>query len=226
MTPVPVAVAIEAATALVSVALRTQAGVHAVRSDRTAPPAAAPDPMALLDGLLRQAGLPVAALARIVVDVGPGSYTGLRVALAGAKTLARFVPCELVAVQSLEVIAWITARAERLAPGTLLLPLLEARRERLCGGLWQVTAQGIKPLGPPACRTPSAWVQDLPEGTLLCGEARSLLPATDLRVLLPQVPTAEALLELGVGRATVDPATVEPLYLMASAAEEQAGAGP
>ena len=221
----PVLAAIEAATDLVSVAVAVGGRVHTRRAERA--PEAAPrgDPMTLLAGALDDAGVAARQLQRIVVDVGPGSYTGLRIALAGAKMLGRFVPCDVVAVTSLETIAWVTARAGNLPPGTLLLPLLEARRQRLYGGLVRCEERGVRLLGAPACRAPADWVFGLPEGTFLCGDAAALLPGTELPMLAAQPPDAEALLELGRARDAADLPALEPLYLMVSAAEENA-AGP
>jgi tRNA threonylcarbamoyladenosine biosynthesis protein TsaB len=69
----------------------------------------------------------------LVVDVGPGSYTGLRVALAAAKMLGRFIPCPVTTVTSLEVLARSAReRFPQLLPlGTQVVPCLDARRDRI-----------------------------------------------------------------------------------------------
>ncbi|MGL4554661.1 MAG: tRNA (adenosine(37)-N6)-threonylcarbamoyltransferase complex dimerization subunit type 1 TsaB, partial [Gemmataceae bacterium] len=55
--------------------------------------------------LLRERGLVPRDLAGIVVGLGPGSYTGLRVGVMTAKTLAYAVGCPLVGVPTFHVLA-------------------------------------------------------------------------------------------------------------------------
>jgi tRNA threonylcarbamoyl adenosine modification protein YeaZ len=55
--------------------------------------------------LLAERHLPVSSLERIVVDRGPGLFTGLRVGIATAQAMSRALAIELVAVTSLEVLA-------------------------------------------------------------------------------------------------------------------------
>lgn len=58
-----------------------------------------------LDRLVRAAGWTPKDVARIAVDVGPGSFTGLRIGLAAAKTLALTLAIPLVGVASYDVLA-------------------------------------------------------------------------------------------------------------------------
>ena len=55
--------------------------------------------------LLRESGCAVRDITRVVVDRGPGLYTGLRVGVATAVALADSVGAPLVGVTSLEVVA-------------------------------------------------------------------------------------------------------------------------
>ncbi len=59
-----------------------------------------------VEGLLRHSGWPVADLQMIAVTVGPGSFTGLRVGVTTAKTLAYALQTPILGVDTLEVIAW------------------------------------------------------------------------------------------------------------------------
>jgi tRNA threonylcarbamoyladenosine biosynthesis protein TsaB len=73
---------------------------------------------------LDRAGLRPAALDRIAVTVGPGSFTGLRVGLAFAKGLALALERPCIGVGTLEALA--LARAE-----PFVVACLDARRDRL-----------------------------------------------------------------------------------------------
>ena len=69
-------------------------------------------------------------LDRIVVAEGPGSYTGLRIAVATAKTLAHTLNIELVGMSSL--LALVPRQQEGL-----LVPLMDARRNNVYAGFYE-----------------------------------------------------------------------------------------
>ena len=69
-------------------------------------------------------------LDRIVVAEGPGSYTGLRIAVATAKTLAQTLKIDLVGVSSL--LALMPEEREGLA-----IPVMDARRNHVYAGFYQ-----------------------------------------------------------------------------------------
>lgn len=59
----------------------------------------------MLDRVRRAAGVELAALDVVAVDVGPGLFTGLRVGLASALTLAHALAVPVVGVPSLDLLA-------------------------------------------------------------------------------------------------------------------------
>lgn len=61
--------------------------------------------LVLIDEVLRRAGLRVRDLAGLVVGRGPGSFTGIRVALATALGLRRARPLPILTVTSFEALA-------------------------------------------------------------------------------------------------------------------------
>ena len=69
-------------------------------------------------------------LDRIVVAEGPGSYTGLRIAVATAKTLAHTLNIELVGMSSL--LALVPRQQEGL-----FVPLMDARRNNVYAGFYE-----------------------------------------------------------------------------------------
>ena len=78
-------------------------------------------------------------LDRIVVAEGPGSYTGLRIAVATAKTLAHTLNIELVGMSSL--LSLVPHQQEGL-----LVPLMDARRNNVYAGFYE----NAKPVMPEA----------------------------------------------------------------------------
>ncbi len=71
-------------------------------------------------------------LTRIVVAKGPGSYTGLRIGVTTAKTLAWTLKSELVGVSSLAVVA-----AQCKFFDGLIIPIFDARRKNVYSGAYK-----------------------------------------------------------------------------------------
>ncbi len=69
--------------------------------------------MPTIDGLCQRFGVAPSDLCQIYVDIGPGSFTGLRIGLATAKMLNHTLGVDLVGVGGLEVLAWNVAVSEK-----------------------------------------------------------------------------------------------------------------
>ena len=92
-----------------------------------------------IDFLMASLDLTPKDLDRIVVAEGPGSYTGLRIAVATAKTLAHTLNIELVGMSSL--LSLVPYQQEGL-----LVPLMDARRNNVYAGFYE----NAKPVIPEA----------------------------------------------------------------------------
>ena len=95
--------------------------------------------MPAIDYLMSQLNLAPTAIDRFVVAEGPGSYTGLRLGVTTAKTLAYTLKKELVGISSLQTLA-----ANCVGQTGLVVPLFDARRKnvyagayRFVDGVWQ-----------------------------------------------------------------------------------------
>jgi tRNA threonylcarbamoyladenosine biosynthesis protein TsaB len=196
---------------------------------------AAPDPerkhgrslLPAIATLLREAGLEIRALQAIGVGLGPGSYTGLRIGLTAAKTLAYAGGIDLVGFDSLELLA------QNAPPEALRVAVIaDAQRETLYSAEFRRTAPGgpLVRANPTQVETRQGWLERLEPETYVIGP--------DLRLLRPPLPAAVLLApaEAGVPRGrhvaslarialdagkSLDPWLLEPAYLRASAAEEQ-----
>jgi len=96
--------AIETATPACAVGVRTAAGLEVTRvvnEGRRHTEALVP----AMATLLHEVGLTPRDVTRVVVDRGPGLFTGLRVGVATAIAFAQGLGCELVGVTSLELLA-------------------------------------------------------------------------------------------------------------------------
>lgn len=88
--------------------------------------------MPAIDYLMKSIGLTPADLDRIAVAQGPGSYTGLRIGVTTAKTLASTLSIELAGVSSLKAIA-----ANCIKEQGWIIPVFDARRENVYAGAYQ-----------------------------------------------------------------------------------------
>ena len=95
--------------------------------------------MPAIDFLMTSLDLTPKDLDRIVVAEGPGSYTGLRIAVATAKTLAHTLDIELVGMSSL--LALVPSQQQ-----SLVVPLMDARRNNVYAGFYE----NAKPVMPEA----------------------------------------------------------------------------
>jgi tRNA threonylcarbamoyladenosine biosynthesis protein TsaB len=87
--------------------------------------------MPIISQTLAEAGVTLAQLDRIVVAKGPGSYTGLRIAVTTAKTLALTLNIELVGISSLAMLALN-------APNNgLVVPFFDARNGNVFAGIYE-----------------------------------------------------------------------------------------
>ena len=75
----------------------------------------------------KDAGKDLNALSAVAVSNGPGSYTGLRIGLSGAKGICFALGCPLVTVHTTEVLAY----AEKEQAEDLIVPLIDARRDEV-----------------------------------------------------------------------------------------------
>lgn len=89
--------------------------------------------MPAIDRLMRDCDMKPEELTKIVVAKGPGSYTGVRIGVTIAKTLAWTLNIPLVGVSSLEVLA---AGVGRYFNG-VVSPLFDARRGQIYTGLYK-----------------------------------------------------------------------------------------
>ena len=163
----------------------------------------------------------------VIVSSGPGSYTGLRVGIMSAKTLAYATGCALFVVDTFACLA-------RQAPAEIgaLDVIADAQQgniyvqtfERIAKtGDWRSTsALAVEPLlGWLARRFPSRWAT----GPALLTHAKQLVAADNLVPSACWLPKLETLLELGVEQgkrlSAEEVFSLEPLYLRPSSAEQK-----
>jgi tRNA threonylcarbamoyladenosine biosynthesis protein TsaB len=145
-------------------------------------------------GLLVSAGLEVRALDGIVVGVGPGGFTGLRIGLATALGLGQALGVPVTGASSLEALALgIVAVAPDAA---VVAPVLDARRRELFAAAYRpAPGGGLTELIAPSALAPdllAAALAELDEEVWIGGEGLEAggeaLRRPGLRALAPGSP--------------------------------------
>lgn len=211
--------AIDSATPAASVALAEDRRVvaSALRVDRRGHSAFM---VSAIDFCFDQAGWSPTDIDAIVVDVGPGLYTGLRVGLSTAQALAGAIGVPLAPAVSLDAIAYRAATGHRH-----IWSVVDVRRGEVAVASYRPVPGGVVKDGPAQVVTPDvfrAMLESDPDDVLLVGDAAAL-PDGLLRGLhrvrqgRPRYPSADVLVE--VASPMIDkgsfphPDEIRPLYL-------------
>lgn len=115
-----------------------------------------------VDRLLTDAGLETESLELLAVDIGPGSFTGLRIGVAFIKSLALSLGLPTVGVSSLDVLAASVADS-----GRPVCPVLDAKRGNVYAGRYREGQREMDPV----LVTPADFLRNLDEEALFLGDA-------------------------------------------------------
>ena len=183
--------------------------------------------MPMVAGVLEEAGLAASELDLIAATVGPGSFTGVRIAIAAARGLALATGAKLYGTDSLSVMAKV-ALGSGVVPNGPFAVAVDARRSMLYLGIYDRT--GRRREGP-LLIAPDEAVSLLPGGLdLVVGSGASLLAeASELQgrriePALPELqPEAAALASIALAAGETQQ-TLRPLYLRPPDARPQGAA--
>ncbi len=143
-----VVLAIESATDAAGVALADGSGVLAeirVGRGRRHAETIAPG----VETVCRLAGIALRDVDAVVVDVGPGLFTGLRVGIATAKGIAFGLGLPMVPVTSLDVLAAaVAAGRPATGSGRTVVAVVDARRGEVFWARYRIDRDSIRPSAP------------------------------------------------------------------------------
>jgi tRNA threonylcarbamoyladenosine biosynthesis protein TsaB len=137
---------LETATNLCSAALIESAGVVSVRESEASKSHASMLTV-FIGELLREQGMMAVDLQAVAVSKGPGSYSGLRIAVSAAKGIAYGASIPLIGIETtLSMFHGIIEHAHSLSSGadTLFCPMLDARRMEVYFALYNLAGFKIK----------------------------------------------------------------------------------
>ena len=180
--------------------------------------------MPMVAEVMAEAGLPFAEINLIAATLGPGSFTGVRIAIAAARGLALVTHAKLFGTDSLTVMAKVARAAEDLGRAPFAVAV-DARRGMLYFGLYD---EAGRKLGGPLLIAPDEAISLLPGGLRVAvGSGAILLAGAGGRrghpldaKLTELQPSAEALAEIAFESGATVP-TLRPLYLRPPDAKPQ-----
>jgi tRNA threonylcarbamoyladenosine biosynthesis protein TsaB len=176
-----------------------------------------------IDAALARAGATRAEIGAIACDVGPGSFTGVRVGVASGKGIALARGAPMVGVISLEAMAMAAFGAGEAGDDDLVIAALDAKKSEVFLGAWLASGETVlAPVARPLAEVASS-IAELPSRgdrvvvgevaaglTLPAGARLARGPALDLPDATWVGTIAAARLASGGG---LDPEVVEPLYV-------------
>lgn len=163
-------------------------------------------------------------LRALACDLGPGSFTGVRVGVASLKGLAVSMGLPLVGVGSLEVMAHAAFRLGLVPASSVVLATLDAKKGEIFAGAYD--QDGVEVLAPThiARSEAGALLAKLPPGSVcrvvgeIAAELPELLPLF-VRDSATFLPNATEIARLAARRLAstldADPALLEPCYVRA-----------
>ena len=214
---------VETATPQVGVAIGGHEGViasfHTARDRRHAETLAP-----AIEFLCNQTKIDLQEIGVVAVDIGPGLFTGLRVGLATAKSIAHACKVPMIGISSLDLAAFPARFSDRLIVSTV-----DARRGEIFYATYRKTAGGIQRISDPHVDQPENVANQLSaqgEDCLVVGAGAQRYAEifTDMKgVEVGQegfrFPNAGSLVVLSHPKSLreefVAPAEVTPLYLRA-----------
>jgi len=181
-----------------------------------------------IDFICTQAQVELDEIGLVAVDVGPGLFTGLRVGVATAKAIAFGLRVPMIAVSSLDLLAFPVRFSNRL-----IVAAIDARRGELYYAFYRQVPGGVQRIGAHQLGSPDDLASELlatPEEVLLVGDgvhryAESFegLAKVELVDRANSYPSAASLVQLAHAQALREefgrPDEIEPIYLRRPDAE-------
>jgi tRNA threonylcarbamoyladenosine biosynthesis protein TsaB len=178
--------------------------------------------------MLTDAGLAWSQLGGIAVGLGPGLFTGLRVGIATAKTLAQALSIQIAGQSSLDVLAYSVRYSRRT-----ICTCVDARRKEVFWAFYRPTPGGVERITEFRCAPAEHCVNEIEargESVLVVGNGPYLYTREFDRMRDAEVagisdctPTAIPLTELAVTRLLREDSDrlvdLKPLYVRRSDAE-------
>jgi tRNA threonylcarbamoyladenosine biosynthesis protein TsaB len=171
-----------------------------------------------VDNLLKKHSLSISRINLIVVGLGPGSYTGMRIGVSVAKGISLSLGLPVVGISTLKAISEVF-----LGKKEHIVPVLDAKRGEVYFAVYEgKTGDEVFPPSAGKVENLRKILQRL-DNYLLCGEAKKFFSEEE-NIWEKMLPWGEALISLGEKKFLKEGGTplpnLKPFYLRPSYAEE------
>jgi tRNA threonylcarbamoyladenosine biosynthesis protein TsaB len=176
--------------------------------------------MSAVDRVLADARWSARELTGLAVAIGPGSFTGLRIAVSTVKGLALALDLPIAAVPTLDAMA--AALPWAALP---VCPVLDARKGEVYASRYRWDGRAMQREWEYLALSPEELADRLTEPVILAGDGAASIRSPHARLVPPprRLPSPACVGTLGVDRLrrgeTVGAAALAPLYLRPSEAE-------
>ncbi len=157
---------IETSTALCSTALAKDGEIISYR-ESSGQKAHASLTAPFIQEMLEENGMTIRDCSAVCVSMGPGSYTGLRVGVSTAKGLCFGADIPLIAVGTLDTLAWQAISEDALPEGCkYIVPMVDARRMEVYTAVFSIEGKQLTETAPHIV-TEESFTAELAEGPVL-----------------------------------------------------------
>lgn len=178
-----------------------------------------------VDGLFAEIGAVYSQVEEVVVTVGPGSFTGVRIGVSTAKGIALGTGAGVVGVSSLAALAF---GFDGEAGNAVLCPCFDARCSQVYNALFSLKDGTVSRLCEDRALTIAELAQQLAapdRPVILCGDGAELVAAACPQAQMAPEPlryiTGKGIFAAGRGVAPCDYKQIAPAYLRLSQAQRE-----
>ncbi|MBG01576.1 MAG: tRNA (adenosine(37)-N6)-threonylcarbamoyltransferase complex dimerization subunit type 1 TsaB [Acidimicrobiaceae bacterium] len=175
-----------------------------------------------IDFVREQARISLNEISVIAVDIGPGLYTGLRVGVATAISMAFGLGVPMIGISSLDLLAYPVRHCAKL-----IVPAIDARRGEIFHANYRQVPGGVQRISEPSVSTPDDVAADLlahgneallvGDGAIRYSEIFANLRGVEAAEPSMAYPSAASIVQLAHAKALreefVSPTELEPMYL-------------